>query len=177
MRNPLSHVLPLCVASTFVVLIELSATAQTQDAPPRHVVRVPAVTPETPAEAASRHELGAKRRSGVEIICHRGAQEFAHENTLEAYRTTLELGGDGNEIDIRATRDGVLVCFHDDMLDRLLEACTSNGCSTALELIRHRLRVVRGRAILQCLSHADKPWARAAIEQGAPYALAYILPQ
>src|SRR5262249_23579113 len=28
----------------------------------------------------------------------------------------------GNEIDIRRTRDGVLVCFHDDMLDRLVDA-------------------------------------------------------
>ena len=77
---------------------------------------------ETPDEAQLRHKRVAKRRAGVEIICHRGALEFAHENTLEAYRATLELGADGNEIDIRRTRDGVLVCFHEDMLDRLLEA-------------------------------------------------------
>jgi hypothetical protein len=56
----------------------------------------------------------------VQILCHRGAGELFHENTLEAYRASLELGADGNEIDIRATSDGVLVCFHDDMLDRLL---------------------------------------------------------
>ncbi len=56
------------------------------------------------------------------MIVHRGASEFAHENTLEAYRASLELGADGNEIDIRATRDGVLVCFHDDMLDHILDA-------------------------------------------------------
>jgi hypothetical protein len=77
---------------------------------------------ETPVEAALRHDRVAQRRSGVEIICHRGAQEFAYENTLDAYRAALELGADGNKIDIRATRDGELVCFHDDMLDRLLEA-------------------------------------------------------
>src|SRR5687767_11083574 len=65
-------------------------------------------------------EQVARRRAGVAVICHRGAAEFAHENTLDAYRATFELGGDGNEIDIRATRDGVLVCFHDDMLDMLL---------------------------------------------------------
>ncbi len=79
-----------------------------------------AIPPETPAEAKARHARVAERLRGVHIICHRGASEFAHENTLEAYRATFELGGDGNEIDIRATRDGVLVCFHDDMLDRLL---------------------------------------------------------
>jgi hypothetical protein len=61
-----------------------------------------------------------QRRAAVAIICHRGASEFAHENTLDAYRATFELGGEGNEIDVRATRDGVLVCFHDDMLDMLL---------------------------------------------------------
>src|SRR5262245_33496086 len=80
------------------------------------------VTQETPDEANRRHQRIAERRRAVHIICHRGAQEFALENTLEAYRATLELGGDGNEIDIRRTRDGVLVCFHDDMLDRLLAA-------------------------------------------------------
>lgn len=81
-----------------------------------------AATTETPAQAAERHAKVALRRQQTVIICHRGAQEFAHENTLEAYRATFELGGDGNEIDIRQTKDGVLVCFHDDMLDRLLEA-------------------------------------------------------
>src|SRR5213592_5064668 len=82
----------------------------------------PAIPAETPAEARRRHERVAERRKGVDIICHRGASEHAHENTLEAYRATFELGGDGNEFDIRATKYGVLVCFHDDMLDRLLEA-------------------------------------------------------
>lgn len=63
-----------------------------------------------------------ERRKKTYVICHRGAAEFAHENTLEAYRAALELGADGNEIDIRATKDGVLVCFHDDMLDQILAA-------------------------------------------------------
>jgi len=82
----------------------------------------PTIPTETPAEAKLRHERVAERRKGTDIICHRGASEFAHENTLEAFRATFELGGDGNEIDIRSTRDGVLVCFHDDMLDRILQA-------------------------------------------------------
>lgn len=76
--------------------------------------------PETPAHAAERHKLVAKRRADVAVICHRGASEFARENTLDAYRATFELGGDGNEVDIRRTKDGVLVVFHDDMLDFLL---------------------------------------------------------
>ena len=93
------------------------------------------------------------------MICHRGASEHAHENTLEALRATFELGGDGNEFDIRKTKDGVLVVFHDDMLDQR-------------ELMKHRLQEVRGRAILDCLAHAKEPWAKLALEKGAPHALA-----
>ncbi|MBI1902630.1 MAG: glycerophosphodiester phosphodiesterase family protein [Planctomycetia bacterium] len=95
---------------------------------------------ETADEARQRHERVAERRGRVHIICHRGASEFAHENTLEAYRATFELGGDGNEIDIRATKDGVLVCFHDDMLDRLLAAYGDVGDYTWEELRRFPFR-------------------------------------
>src|SRR5947209_2130140 len=82
----------------------------------------PAIATETPEAARQRHERVARRRQGTDIICHRGSSEHAHENTLEAFRATFELGGDGNEFDIRMTKDGVLVVFHDDMLDRLLDA-------------------------------------------------------
>src|ERR1700752_3935291 len=81
----------------------------------------PTVPAETPAEAADRHARVAERRKGIDVICHRGASEHAHENTLEACRAAFELGADGNEIDIRKTKDGVLVVFHDDMTDRHLD--------------------------------------------------------
>jgi Glycerophosphoryl diester phosphodiesterase family len=100
----------------------------------------PTVPAETPAEAAHRHEVVAGRRKGINVICHRGASEHAHENTLEAFRATFELGGDGNEFDIRITKDGVLVVFHDDMLDRLLEAYGDVSDCTWDELQRFRFR-------------------------------------
>ncbi|MEZ6044381.1 MAG: glycerophosphodiester phosphodiesterase family protein [Planctomycetaceae bacterium] len=77
---------------------------------------------ETADAAAERHRLVAERRQRTMIICHRGANEFAYDNTMEAYRATFTLGADGNEIDVRMTSDGVLVCFHDDMLDSILTA-------------------------------------------------------
>jgi len=43
--------------------------------------------------------------------------------------------------------------------------------------MRHPLRVVRGRAILECLKHARESWALEALKQSAPYALRYIPPQ
>src|SRR5438270_2148001 len=100
----------------------------------------PTIPTETLQQAQRRHERVAQRRQGVDVICHRGASEHAHENTLEAFRATFELGGDGNEFDIRATRDGVLVVFHDDMLDRLLEAYGEVSDYTWEELQRFRFR-------------------------------------
>ena len=107
------------------------------------------ITAETPADGKLRHARVAERRKGINIICHRGASEFAHENTLEAYRATFELGGDGNEFDIRATKDDVLVCFHDDMLDRLLEAYGDVSDYTWNELQQFRFRNP-GRFGAQC---------------------------
>src|SRR5262245_24801896 len=100
----------------------------------------PAIPAETPAEAKRRHERIAERRKGVDIICHRGASEHAHENTLEAFRATFDLGGDGNEFDIRITKDGVLAVFHDDMLDRLLDGYGDVSEYTWEELQRFRFR-------------------------------------
>jgi hypothetical protein len=105
-----------------------------------HAGDAPAIRQETAAEAMGRHERVAERRRGVDIICHRGASEFAHENTLEAFRATFELGGDGNEFDIRLTKDNVLVVFHDDMLDRLLEAYGDVHEVTWAELQQFRFR-------------------------------------
>jgi hypothetical protein len=109
----------------------------------------PPMPAEAPAEAVRRHEVVAGRRKGVVVICHRGASEHAHENTLEAFRATFELGGDGNEFDIRATKDGVLVVFHDDMLDRLLQAYGDVADYTWDELQRFRFRAP-GRFGDQC---------------------------
>jgi hypothetical protein len=43
---------------------------------------------------------------------------------------------------------------------------------TALELMKHRLQAVRGRAVLDCLAHAKEAWAEDALKKGAPDALA-----
>jgi hypothetical protein len=43
---------------------------------------------------------------------------------------------------------------------------------TALELMKHRLQAVCGRAVLDCLAHAGQSSARMALEKGAPSCLA-----
>jgi hypothetical protein len=95
---------------------------------------------ETAPEASARHARVAARRAGRLVFAHRGSMEIAAQNTLEAYRTTLELGGDGNELDVRRTTDGVLVCFHDDMLDGLVDAFGDVSDYTWQELQRFAFR-------------------------------------
>ena len=95
---------------------------------------------ETRAMARQRHAHVAARRDRSLVICHRGASAFAKENTLEAYRACLELGADGNEVDVRRTNDGVAVAFHDDMLDFQLAAVGDVSDYTWAELRRFRFR-------------------------------------
>jgi glycerophosphoryl diester phosphodiesterase len=56
------------------------------------------------------------------VFAHRGASAELPEHTLAAYRSAIDAGADGVECDVRLTRDGHLVCFHDRRLER-----TSSG--------------------------------------------------
>lgn len=54
-------------------------------------------------------------------VAHRGGAEEAPENTLPAFEAALALGYGWIETDVRLTRDGIVVAFHDDRLDRLTD--------------------------------------------------------
>ncbi|GBG11795.1 hypothetical protein PAT3040_06642 [Paenibacillus agaridevorans] len=51
-------------------------------------------------------------------FAHRGASAYCPENTMAAFARALELGATGIETDIQRTKDGVLVCIHDESLQR-----------------------------------------------------------
>lgn len=53
---------------------------------------------------------------------HRGASQYAPENTLEAFQLAEEQGADGIELDVQLTKDGEVVVCHDEKIDR-----TSDG--------------------------------------------------
>lgn len=52
------------------------------------------------------------------VIGHRGAAAYAPENTLSSLHAAADLGIEWVEIDVKLTRDGVPVVFHDDDLLR-----------------------------------------------------------
>src|SRR5262245_31211085 len=59
----------------------------------------------------------AAEPAGPAVIGHRGLLQAAPENTLAGFRACLALRV-GFEFDVRATKDGRLVCLHDDTVDR-----------------------------------------------------------
>jgi len=56
------------------------------------------------------------------VVAHRGASAYAPENTIAAFELAIELGADALELDLRQTKDSVLVVLHDSNVDR-----TTNG--------------------------------------------------
>lgn len=49
----------------------------------------------------------------MEVIAHRGMPRKSRENTLAGFAAAIEAGADGIELDVHATRDGVVVVHHD----------------------------------------------------------------
>jgi glycerophosphoryl diester phosphodiesterase len=64
----------------------------------------------------------------VQVIGHRGACEYAPENTMPSFDLAYDLGVESIETDVRVTKDGTLVLFHDSNMAR-----TSNGIGTIEE--------------------------------------------
>lgn len=58
----------------------------------------------------------------VMVVAHRGDWRNAPENSLQAIENCIEMGVDMVEIDVRMTKDSVLVLMHDETIDR-----TTNG--------------------------------------------------
>jgi glycerophosphoryl diester phosphodiesterase len=70
--------------------------------------------------AAAKPEAAARRRTL--IVGHRGNPEAAPENTVASIVSAFAVGADFAEVDVRVSRDGVPVIFHDETLER-----TTNG--------------------------------------------------
>ncbi len=58
----------------------------------------------------------------AKIIAHPGFPSRAPENTMAVFKTALEFGVDGLELDVHLSRDGEVVVCHDERVDR-----TTNG--------------------------------------------------
>jgi len=82
----------------------------------------------------ARYKAGAGGHA-VNVIAHRGASDYAPENTLSAFAMAEEMGADWFELDCRLTRDNEVVVIHDDTLDR-----TTNGSGFVREASLHEIK-------------------------------------
>lgn len=69
------------------------------------------------------------------VFGHRGAAGLAPENTLPSFALALALGADILELDVHATRDGVIVVMHDATLER-----TTSGSGALHDLALYDLQ-------------------------------------
>lgn len=79
-------------------------------------------------------ESQGKNKAGPRIVGHRGLMLHAPENTRAGFAACIHLRI-GFELDIRRTKDGVLVCVHDDDVKR-----TTHGKGKVADLTLAELR-------------------------------------
>jgi glycerophosphoryl diester phosphodiesterase len=73
----------------------------------------------TSEEAGRQGSTWLRRARGERpwLLAHRGGHGPWRENTLEAFKGGLSMGADGVELDVRVTKDDVLVVNHDPGID------------------------------------------------------------
>lgn len=81
-------------------------------------------------------DSAADERPRSLVVAHRGLLRHAPENTLANFRACLELRL-GFEFDVQRTKDGVLVCLHDETVDR-----TTNGTGAVADLTWNDVRTL-----------------------------------
>lgn len=69
------------------------------------------------------------------IISHRGANRYAPQNTLPAFKESVAIGTDGFETDVHMTRDGKIVICHNYTIDE-----TSTGKGTIADMTLEQLK-------------------------------------
>src|SRR5688572_20318431 len=63
-------------------------------------------------------QLGLNAETAKKLVAHRGASAYAPEHTLASYRLALRQKADYVEQDLAVTKDLVLICLHDESLER-----------------------------------------------------------
>lgn len=92
------------------------------------------------------------------VVAHRGvwgsAANAPADNTLEAFEAAIEIGADMIELDVRRTRDGRLVAFHDARVKTVpisslgYDALRVKGTSQRPPLLEDVLRLTKDRIAL-----------------------------
>ena len=84
----------------------------------------------------------------MKIYAHRGFSYKYPEATRAAYQGAIEVGADGFECDVRLTKDGIAVCFHDRDTKRIASV-KKRVASLTLEELRGITEVMTLEELLE----------------------------
>jgi len=87
------------------------------------------------------------------LIAHRGGGKLAPEETLPAFDNAAALGADVLELDVHTTADDVVVCMHDETVDR-----TTDGTGAVHDLTLEELRMLDAGYQYSPDGGATHPW-------------------
>jgi glycerophosphoryl diester phosphodiesterase len=82
--------------------------------------------------------LAALAHDAPIVVAHRGDSRHHPENTLAAFAAARALGVVVQEFDVRVTRDGTLVCVHDESVDRTTDGARRLGPGALIEQLTWR---------------------------------------
>ena len=74
------------------------------------------------------------------IIAHRGDWRYAPENSMRGFKNCIKSGFDAIEVDVRMTKDGVLVIMHDETINRTTTGKGRVDELTLEEIKRYKLK-------------------------------------
>lgn len=99
-----------------------------------------------------RETLLGNNAKQVLVVSHRADWRNAPENSLQAIQNTIDMGVDMVEIDLKKTKDGVLVLMHDRLINR-----TMNGKGTPADYTLEELKALRLKNGAGCKTHHQIP--------------------
>ncbi len=126
---------PMRLLSTFALLL-LAACDQGHDNA--------TVSVEADQENAPNIAFRLTKSEHVMVVAHRGCWRGSSENSLESVQRCIDAGVEMVELDVRRTKDGVLVLLHDDTLDRTTSGSGALADKTYDEIAELLLRTEAG---------------------------------
>lgn len=81
-------------------------------------------------------------------IAHRGNQETDQENSMASFRSADRHGADGFELDVRNTRDGNAIVFHDERLEKQAKSKPGRSCPLQTKIQELSLAEIRDHCVL-----------------------------
>ena len=93
------------------------------------------------------------------VVSHRGDWRNAPENSIQAFQNCIDMGVDMVELDLKKTKDGVLVLMHDKKIDR-----TMNGKGIAENFTLDSLKSLRLKNGVGCKTRHHIPTFREVME-------------